>query len=80
MDKYKITIRDAVWISTLIVTVTANYFSQEKAIDLLTSRMESQAIEAEIRRANDREILKLELRSVELRLERLEQDYQKLKD
>jgi len=74
MDKMNITIRDAVWIATLVVTITANYFSQQKAIELLTSRMESQAVESEIRRANDREILKLELKSLEIRMQRLEQD------
>jgi len=65
-----------VWIATLVVTVAANWFSQQRAIDMLSNKLESQAVQQELRRVNDKEIMKLELRSVELRLQRLEQAVQ----
>lgn len=76
MEQPKISVRDMVWIATLVVTVAANWFSQQRAIDMLSNKLESQAVQQELRRVNDREIMKLELRSVELRLQRLEQAVQ----
>lgn len=76
MEQPKISVRDMVWIATLVVTVAANWFSQQRAIDMLSNKLESQAVQQELRRVNDKEIMKLELRSVELRLQRLEQAIQ----
>lgn len=72
MEQPKISIRDMVWIATLVVTVAANWFSQQRALDMLSNKLESQAVQQELRRVNDKEIMQLELRSVELRLQRLE--------
>ena len=79
-EMMNLSIRDLVWIAVLALAVVTNYFTLKENVAMVDIKVEARLNEYELKRINDKELIRIKVEALNLRLERIEKQIEMLND